>query len=385
MHPTFRRLGTSELLPRYIFAESLFARRRVLEVDAVATTGGESARFLLERGARTVVACDADLAAVAAAQKAHGSASLRYRANVYDDLEPGSFDLVLVADLAPYVRAPMLLAELARLVGRQGYLIGGLRNTAGLALWQLMDVEEGVPPTYGQLLDALSPHFPNVEVATQAPVLGYQLAFEKGEGLQVDGSLIRGSEAAYYVVVAGAEPARIVDPTWVQLPPEPLAFTRGKLDEVALRAKGWEERTGRLKESLTRLRAELTDRENEVTQLKPALELTRDEVARLTAQLEQARGTPETTRERDELSSRLRRTELELQVALERVADADRRLGQQRLELEAAERTRKEAEVQTLGSQETLRLERARREELNTTLEESRERLTQAYTQLREL
>ena len=361
MHPTFRRLGTSELLPRYIFAESLFARRRVLEVDAVATTGGESARFLLERGARTVVACDADLAAVAAAQKAHGGASLRYRANIYDDLEPGGFDLVLVADLAPYVRAPTLLAELARLVSRQGYLIGGLRNTAGLALWQLMDTEEGVPPTYGQLLDALSPHFPNVEVATQSPVLGYQLAFEKGDGLQVDGSLIRGSEAAYYVVVAGAEPARIVDPTWVQLPPEPLAFTRGKLDEVAQRAKGWEERTGRLKESLNRLRAELTDRENEVVQLKPALEIARDDVARLTAQLEQARGTPETTRERDELSSRLRRTELELQVALERVADADRRLGQQRLELEAAERSRKESEVQVLGAQETQRLERARR------------------------
>jgi len=116
MHPTFRRLGPSELLPRYIFAESLVARRRVLEVDAVASTGGESARFLLERGARVVVACDADLSAVQAAQKAHGGPALRFRANVYEDLEPGSFDLVLVADLAPYVRAPALLAELARLV-----------------------------------------------------------------------------------------------------------------------------------------------------------------------------------------------------------------------------------------------------------------------------
>ena len=55
-----------------------------------------------------------------AAQKAHGGPSLRFRANVYDDLEPGSFDLVLVADLAPYVRAPELLAELARLVSAAG-------------------------------------------------------------------------------------------------------------------------------------------------------------------------------------------------------------------------------------------------------------------------
>jgi hypothetical protein len=181
---------------------------------------------------------------------------------------------------------------------------------AGLALWQLMEAEEEAPPTYGQLLDALSPHFPHVEVATQSPVLGYQLAFEKGDGLQVDGTLIHGSEAAYFLVVAGQDPARIVDPTWVQLPPEPLAFTRGKLDEVAQRAKGWEERTGRLKESLTRLRTELTERENEVAQLKPALESARSDVARLTAQLEQARGTPDSARERDELASRLRRTRL---------------------------------------------------------------------------
>ena len=64
-------MGPSELLPRYIFAESLFARRRVLEVDAVASTGGESARFLVERGARAVVSCDADVTAVDAAH--HGA------------------------------------------------------------------------------------------------------------------------------------------------------------------------------------------------------------------------------------------------------------------------------------------------------------------------
>ena len=239
MHPTFRRLGPSELLPRYIFAESLFARRRVLEVGAVASTGGESARFLLERGARAVVAVDEDLAAVEAAQRALGSPTLRFRPGVYEDFEEGSFDAVLVADLAPYVRAPELLRELVRLLGRGGCLMGGLRNAGGLALAQLMEPEEGAPPTYGQLLDALSPHFPHVETATQSPLLGYQLAFERGEGLQVDGTLAKSTEAAYFVVVAGREPLRAVDPTWVQLPPEPLAFTRGRLDEVVQRARSW--------------------------------------------------------------------------------------------------------------------------------------------------
>ena len=88
MHPTFRRLGTSELLPRYIFAESLYARRRVLEVGAVASTGGQSAQLLAQRGARSVLAVDDDLAAVEAARKSLGNASVRYRAAVFDDLAP---------------------------------------------------------------------------------------------------------------------------------------------------------------------------------------------------------------------------------------------------------------------------------------------------------
>jgi predicted nicotinamide N-methyase len=69
MSGTFKLLGQSELLPRYIFAESLFARRRVLEIGAVASTLGQSARFLSTRGARIVVAADADLQAVASARR----------------------------------------------------------------------------------------------------------------------------------------------------------------------------------------------------------------------------------------------------------------------------------------------------------------------------
>src|SRR6266849_6959043 len=99
MNSTFRRLGTSELLPRYVFAEALFAGRRVLEVGAVASTGGRSAQFLALRGARSVIACDGDLSAVDQAQKAFGGPSLRFRPNVFDDLESGSFDLLLIADL----------------------------------------------------------------------------------------------------------------------------------------------------------------------------------------------------------------------------------------------------------------------------------------------
>ena len=47
--------------------------------------------------------------------------------------------------------------DLVRLVAKNGYLMGGLRNPAGLALANVMDPEGMDPtPTYGQLLDALS-------------------------------------------------------------------------------------------------------------------------------------------------------------------------------------------------------------------------------------
>ena len=79
----------------------------------------------MSRGARLVVACDDDLAAVRRPRLAPGSERLRFRPSVFDDLPPGGFDLVLVADLAPYVRAPALLAQLAEQVSGTGVLVGG--------------------------------------------------------------------------------------------------------------------------------------------------------------------------------------------------------------------------------------------------------------------
>ena len=382
MGTTFKRLGLSELLPRYIFAEGLYARRRVLEVGAVATTQGESARFLLTRGARTVLSCDSDLAAVEAANKAHTAQGLRYRANVFDDLEGGSFDVVMVADLAPYVRAPELLRELTRLLGRGGLLIGGLRNPAGLALSMVMEAEDDeAPPTWGQLLDALSSHFPSVEVATQSPVLGYQLAFERGDGLQVDGSLAEATEAAYFVAIAAQEPVRAVDPTWVQLPPEPLAYTGGKLEESARRGKEWQERTERMKELLERAKKDLSTKENDLKDVREHLLGAREGVARLTVQLEEFAKRPKALEQQDELASRIRRLEAELGVARERAQDAEGRVHAARAESEAQTRAQKDAAVEAIAAQEMARLERSRREELVTQLEDARTRLASAYEQ----
>jgi chromosome segregation ATPase len=381
---TFRRLGVSELLPRYIFAESLFVRRRVLEVGAVSATGGATAEFLVSRGARLVVACDDDLTAVEAAQARSGSERLRFRPAVFDDLPPGGFDLVLVADLAPYVRAPALLAQLTEQVSGTGVLVGGVRNPAGLALAQLMEPDgDGAPPTYGQVLDALAAHFPHVETATQSPLLGYQLAFERSEGLQVDGSLAGSGEAAYYVVLASRERLRAVDPTWVQLPPAPLAFTGGRLDEVSTRAREWEERARRLKTALGEAREELGQARADLEATQGALERAREEAARVQAEAEVRGAAALHPVVQDELAARIRRLEAELQLASDRAGEAERRLTVRAAESEAARVQERQQQAEVLAAQESVRLERARREELQRQLDDARTKLTTAYDELR--
>ncbi len=384
MNLTFRRLGVSELLPRYIFAESLFVRRRVLEVGAVAATGGASAEFLVSRGARLVVACDDDLAAVEAAQARAGSERLRFRPAVFDDLPPGGFDLVLVADLAPYVRAPALLAQLADQVSSTGVLVGGIRNPAGLALAQLMEPDgEGAPPTYGQVLDALAAHFPHLETATQSPLLGYQLAFERSEGLQVDGSLAGTGEAAYFVVLGSRERLRAVDPTWVQLPPAPLAFTGGRLDEASTRAREWEERARRLKTALAEAREELAGAKGDLEATREALERAREEAARAQADAEVRGAAALHPVVQDELAARIRRLESELQLASDRATEAERRLAARAAESDAARVQERQQQAEVLAAQESVRLERARREELQRQLDDARTKLTAAYDELR--
>ncbi|MGZ6059148.1 MAG: hypothetical protein ACXWLP_06790, partial [Myxococcaceae bacterium] len=384
MNLTFRRLGVSELLPRYIFAESLFVRRRVLEVGAVAATGGASAEFLVSRGARLVVACDDDLAAVEAAQARAGSERLRFRPAVFDDLPPGGFDLVLVADLAPFVRAPALLAQLAEQVSSTGVLVGGIRNPAGLSLAQLMEPDrDGAPPTYGQVLDALAAHFPNLETATQSPLLGYQLAFERSEGLQVDGSLAGSGEAAYFVVLGSRERLRAVDPTWVQLPPAPLAFTGGRLDEASTRAREWEERARRLKTALAEAREELAGARGDLEATQGALERARDEAAQAQAEAEVRGAAALHPVVQDELAARIRRLESELQLASDRATEAERRLTARAAEAEAARVQERQQQAEVLAAQESVRLERARREELQRQLDDARIKLTAAYDELR--
>jgi chromosome segregation ATPase/SAM-dependent methyltransferase len=356
----------------------------VLEVGAVASTGGRSARFLIERGARSVLACDSDLAAVEAAQKSVGGPDLHFRANVFDDLGTASFDLALIADLNEYARSPQLVREIRRLLADTGFLLGGLRNPAGLALSQLVEPDAlDAPATYGQLLDALGPHFACIQAGTQSPVLGYQVSLEHGESLQVDGTLASAGEAAYFVVVAGQEPCRIFEPTWVQLPPEPLAYMGSRVGDYSRRSHELTERSNRLKAALEKARDDLSAREAELSRVGSQLAEARQDSARLWAEVQEIKSSGPGIAERDDLAARVRRLESEVAAASERVAQADAQAARQREQLESAHRSKMDLESRLTGAQEAACLERARREEVAKLFEDSGARLAKAREELR--
>ena len=379
MSITFKRWGQSELLPRYIFAESIITHQRVLEIGAVASTGGMSAYFLLLKGARTVVACDNVSEAMQQAQARFGAPNLMFRPMVFEGLSPASFDLIAITDLAPFIKAPALFERLLRLLAPQGYVLGALRNTGGLALSQVMEMDpEEAPPSYGQLLDVLRPRFVSIQMATQAPVLGYQLAFEEGDGLQIEGSLAGAGEAAYYVVIAGKEPRKSVDPLWVQLPPEPLFLNRSKLEEAVLRARDWQTRFESQKEAFEKAKTQLGALEQEnrhqVKQLNEAQEI----ATRLQMQAEVPLVDPSADLQLVEKVSQL---STDLAAAEGRANEAEARVSAMSMEIQRHVQALREATTDVLAAKESARIERTKREEAEAKAKEAVDRSSQVQEQ----
>lgn len=383
MNLTFRPLGLSELLPRYVFAESLLARRRVLEVGAVVSTGGESAAFLIKKGARSVLACDSNEHAIAEAQKRWNQANLHYRLDVFETLEPASFDVIAVADLTGWAKAPEKLQALMQLLAPHGYLLGGLRHPSGLALAHLLEPEnKDVWLTCGQLLDALTPHFSSVQVASQTPALAYQFHFEQLDGLQVDRSLSVESEPAYFVVIAGSEPTHALGPRCVQLPPEPLSLSKNRIAEYSQRARDWQERAARLKKALEASRQLGLEQERELGRQKTEIEKSEEQVSRLTARLEMTSLTPKLEVERDELARRIRRHDAETEAVKAQLLELQTRNAGLEQRLDVTANQERQAKADALAATEALRLEKARKEQVVQQLDEARERLRQAYADL---
>ena len=303
--PFYQPLGASEILPRYAFLEPLLAGRRVLELGAVASTSGSSAALLRARGARWGIAVDADPVAVDAARREHAAdPELRFFAGRLEDLAEEPFDLVLVADAAPLVRAPSSLDHLARRVTPDGHAVLALRNPAGASLAQLATEEpRDAPPTWGELAAALQSRFASVEAATQTALVGYRLALASQSEVEaeVDGTLAGAEECAFYLAVAGAHRVEaLAAEALVALPAAPLSVAAGRRGELAQRLRLAEAELARQRgRAPAAPAAELAQR---VRELEAELEGAHARARRLERDVETLTSLERTARQRAELA-----------------------------------------------------------------------------------
>jgi len=214
------RNGPGELLARYSFVEALFTGRRVLEVGAARATDGATALFLAERGAAAVLSIEPDDADLVAARRAGHHPFVQFHATAPEGLRPGTFDLVFVADGAGLAAQPDRVAALHRLLAPGGRLVTALA-AGGAGLPELAgEPPAGEQPAYETFVNALSDHFPLVEVAAQTATIGwvFGLPSEDEPEIAMDGTLAGTPETTAYVAIAGEEPSGLSGFSVVALP-----------------------------------------------------------------------------------------------------------------------------------------------------------------------
>jgi SAM-dependent methyltransferase len=241
MQPFHAPGGSGEILARYSFLEPLVAGRRVLEVGAVASTGGLTALALAERGASAVLSLDSDEDAIATASRASGHPFVQFRsASTAAELKAGTFDLVVVQDGAALAASPDRVAELARLLSPRGHLATSLPAPGAPTLAGLAGLDgPAEAPTYESFVGALQAVFPVVEVATQAVAVGWVVAAvgDAAPELAVDGGFGGAPEAAHYLAVCGHAPSGLRGMCLVTLPVGPVAQAAGELRASAEKAR----------------------------------------------------------------------------------------------------------------------------------------------------
>jgi SAM-dependent methyltransferase len=265
----------SRRLPLYAYLEPLLAGRRVLELGS---GSGAGAAYLAAHGASHVLGIDADAALVERAKAKYDAprkSNLAFRAQGLLDPVPGAapFDVVLVPEAETLLRRPEAIPALARIIADGGRLV--LVATSA-DRGQTAPNAGGVG--YYEILDALVPQFPSVQMFGITPFAGFGVVeFDvEGEGLRVDSRLVEGGSEtpAAYVAVAGVERAADLGYALVQIPFAPI---EAKLAGVA----ATEDRgaTARLEASERRLdeverrgRARVEEAEGRVVELRRKLE-----------------------------------------------------------------------------------------------------------------
>ncbi|MBK7862949.1 MAG: hypothetical protein IPJ65_30930 [Archangiaceae bacterium] len=229
--------GEGEVLPRYVFLETLIPQSTVLEVGAVALTAGHSARFLIERGAASVTALDGDSDAVARAltDPEVQVGGVTFSDAGLDSLSGRTFDLVCVHGVEPRTLDASRLAQLKRLLSRRGRLVLAVRQEEGMAI---SDLGRRVSaPRHGrvdELALRLKGSFRCVDVASQTLFFGYAVTPEGRDDVEtaLDESLAGQAAPAYRLYVCGIEPLPVSAASLTPLAPQVLDELNGRLQSA---------------------------------------------------------------------------------------------------------------------------------------------------------
>ena len=204
-------------LPHYLFLVDLLPGKRVLEVGCAT---GYGSQFLANHGAGRVVGIDRSLRRVSEARSRYRQSNLEFRCEEPGsvELEDGSFDCIFVPDAVDILRRRSVLAELRRLLVRQGHLI----------LCGISADRRGAPggASFYEFRDRLERLFSPVRMIAQTPFVGFSLieyADDGGSpGIELDTSLLEvaggETEPSDYVAVCGGSNMALRGFTIVQLP-----------------------------------------------------------------------------------------------------------------------------------------------------------------------
>src|SRR5690606_16388283 len=204
-------------LPHYLYLVDLVPGKRVLEVGCGT---GYGAQFLANHGAGRVIGIDRSLRKITEARSRHRQTNLEFRCEEPGsvELEDASVDCIFVPDGTSILRRRSVLAELRRLLARDGTLV----------LCGVSADRRGAPggASFYELRDRLERLFPPVRMIAQAPVVGFSLVEYGDEAdaprVELDTSLLELAggepEPSDYVAVCGGPAAAPRGMVVVQLP-----------------------------------------------------------------------------------------------------------------------------------------------------------------------
>jgi hypothetical protein len=330
-----------------VYAESLAADRRVAVLGDSSVGLGDR---LADLGARAVQVWDPDEErALREAERAPPGVDVRGLPLSEDDMRPGAVDLALIADLGLFDDPQAVLSLVRRAVGDHGIAIVAAANR---------DVAPSDVPAfdYYELFDLVAGEFEDVRMVAQLPFYGVALAElgreDEAPAVSVDTQLAEAGRAPEaFVAIASRGGASLEPYAIVELPAPPPAFDEGgeerEVEEAAaivaqaqLRAQAL---AGQLEEVRSRLadveRAsasaiadhaeQLRDRTARALDLERALAHRAQQLAELSAEVEEMRATAEAgrvaTAQVEEMARRADRAERALavvEVELSRLSEA---------------------------------------------------------------